>query len=701
MHALANVMGVRMRFCLIACLLLATEGAALPAMPVAPRRLIEVVDLAGPVVSPDGRRVAFRAEHASVERNTYDSTWYVQDVDGLVLPRRVGDGGVPLRDSAGGSIPPVVVWSPDGRHIYYRAALDGRVEVWRAEANGAGAEPMTSDAADVRAFALEEAGQRLRYSVGATREDVQRAEREEYDRGIRIDETVPVGASLYRSSRVGPRPETQRYTGEWFDRGPLLAGVPDRWMEIDLATGTRRDLPAPGVASTDLAAPDALPTTALEVRDHESGRVAVVSRADGGNRAKRSDRTVLAVHGGARAPLSCTAAECTDRAITAVQWREGGDELLFTVTDREAGIAQSIFRWHLGTGEVRAVAASRGLLGGGRDTRGTCGLAAAWLLCVAAEADGPPRLERIDIESGARHVLFAPNAALAADLSASISHRLLRWKDGQGNVLSGHLFEPRGQGARRPLFVNYYHCAGFLRGGMGDEWPLASLAGAGISTLCINAPPPRSDPLVRFDGAIDALRHVLDLLDSEGRIDRTRVGMGGLSLGSEVVMWAAMQSDLLAAASVTSPSVTPLYYLMGSAKGERFTDGLRAVWGLGAFQETPQRWAHLSPAFAVARIRAPILFQMPEEEYAYALEYALPLKRKLRADIYVYPDEPHRKFQPRHLQAANERNLDWFRFWLQGYQDSGYRKAGQYLRWREMREKRDARVDTRPVVPAR
>src|SRR5690606_26602915 len=70
-----------------------------------PQRLVEVVDLSTPSISPDGRLVAFRAEHASVDLNNYESAWYVQEMDGSAPPRRVGAGGVPLRDSAGGSFP--------------------------------------------------------------------------------------------------------------------------------------------------------------------------------------------------------------------------------------------------------------------------------------------------------------------------------------------------------------------------------------------------------------------------------------------------------------------------------------------------------------------------------------------------------------------------------------------------------------------
>ena len=64
--------------------------------------------------------------------------WYVQPIDGSTGPRRVGDGGVPIRDSAGGSIQPSVVWAPDGSAIYYKAMIEDRVDVWRAAADGSG-----------------------------------------------------------------------------------------------------------------------------------------------------------------------------------------------------------------------------------------------------------------------------------------------------------------------------------------------------------------------------------------------------------------------------------------------------------------------------------------------------------------------------------------------------------------------------------
>ncbi len=682
--------------------LLAAVAGVSHAAKIPPQRLVEVVDISTPRISPDGRLVAFRAEQASVDRNTYDSAWYVQPMDGSTQPRRVGEGGVPLRDSAGGSFPATAVWSPDGRSIFYKAFVDNRVDVWRAAADGSGAVPVTFDAADVREFSLSEDGRTLKYAVGATRDEVVRAEQGEYDSGIHIDETVPVGAGLFRSSFVSGRLATQRYIGIWFARGGLLDDVPDRWQEIDLQTGARRELPsAKTVVDPRKKDPAILPLITFEADEPFGPRKAVITRSDGGDRSKRSSRSKLAiVTPGAATSMRCKAVECTDKSISSVQWRPGSTEVLFTVAARETDESQSIFRWDLATGKVHPLVSTRGLVNGGRSFKDTCGISATVLACVTAEAARPPTLEAIDIATGQRRVLFEPNAALARDLDATISTRVLTWTDKNGKAFTGHLFVGRSEApGRRPLFINYYHCNGFLRGGFGDEWPLASLAEAGISTLCINTPPLIDDPLVRYDHALTAVDAVVGLLGDQGIVDRHRVGMGGLSFGSEVTMWVAMHSDLLAAASVTSPSVTPIYYRLASAKGDMFTTGLRKVWGLGSPEETPEQWKRLSPAYNLASIQSPVLFQMPEEEYLYAVDYVFPLMRAHRADLYVFPDEPHRKFQPRHMLAAYERNLDWFRFWLQGIEDDDPKKAAQYAFWNDMRRGIEAGHATEGASP--
>ncbi|MEW9625811.1 Atxe2 family lasso peptide isopeptidase [Rhodanobacter geophilus] len=672
--------------------------------PISPRRLIEVVDISGPVVSPDGRFLAFRTEQAAVERNTYDSEWYTQAMDGNTPAHRVGEGGVPLRSSAGLSLPAHAVWSPDGRWIYYRALMDGIVSVWRAAADGSGAKQVTIDPADVRDFSLSGDGGTLRYSVGATRAEVIAAEQSEYEHGIHVDSSVPVGqGNLFHSGDVGGRLVTQRLDvkGDGFARVPLLSDMPDRWKAIDLATGKTRDLapsevPSPVTIASVL--PEGVPRPWRYALDAANHRVALLTRVgEQGDMVRKPNVELSAVLGKPARPIKCQAKLCVDKAISGVQWRPGGDEVVFTVTDPAEGMAQSIYRWNVKSGEVTQVVRSAGLLNDGQryglEDVG-CGMSSAALACVAADANHPPRVERVDLETGKRQVLFDPNAALAADVAAGTPVKLLRWKDASGRLFTGQFFAARRTGnGPPPLFVAYYLCPGFLRSGYGGEWPLATFAEQGISALCINYGPFYFDAVRRYDEGLSAVKSAVDMLASSREIDRTRVGMGELSFGTEVTMWTAFNSDLLAATSITGAVLSQSMYLDGSLKGKEFISRARKVWQLGSLDETPQQWHRIGLQFNLGKMRVPVLMQVPEQEYEWLLDSAIPLMLEHKADLYVFPSAPHFKFQPKQLLAANERNVDWFRFWLQGYEDPDPEKRGQYALWREMKAHVSSRGD--------
>lgn len=658
------------------------------------RRLLEVMDFGAPVVSPAGTSVAFRVEQASIERNTYDTVWYVQDMDGKRPPRRVADGGIPLRDSAGVSLPAPAMWSTDERWIYYRAMMDGRIDVWRAATDGSGAEPLTLDPADVRGFSLSADGKVLRYSVGATREEVVAAEQAEYDHGIRIDRTVPVGQNLFRSGAIEGRLATQRHILTSYGRDSLLADFPDHWKAVDLDTRKVRDLPSSEAPShspkVSELAKQGLPEPWRMAIDDNTGRIALLTRVgNGAGLLEKPDvQMSMLPRTGASQAITCQAELCTGKAISGIQWRPDSDEVLFTVTDPHEGAAQSIFRWNVRTGAVHLVVSSGGLISGGRDRFSSCGLSSDALACVTAEADQPPRLERIDLEAGQRRIMFEPNEALAQDIAATAPARLLRWTDAKGVEFTGRLFAARRtDDTPPPLFITYYSCTGFLRGNVGDEWPLATLAGHGVSALCINSAPYRLDAVERYDLGLSAVASVIELLSSSGEIDPARVGMGGLSFGSEVTYWTLIQSDLLVAASVASAPVTPISYLFRSLAGDPYVANRKEYWQLGALDETPDRWQELSPGLNLGKMQAAMLMQMSEQEYLFSLDYAIPLIRDYRADLYVFVDEPHQKFQPKHKLAVYERNLDWFRFWLLGYEDPDPAKNQQYSIWRAMRDR--------------
>ena len=53
--------------------------------------------------------------------------------------------------------------------------------------------------------------------------------------------------------------------------------------------------------------------------------------------------------------------------------------------------------------------------------------------------------------------------------------------------------------------------------------------------------------------------------------------------------------------------------------------------------------------------------------------------------MYYYPDEDHAPDHPRARLASLQRNVDWYRFWLQNFEDPDPRKKEQYQRWRMLR----------------
>ena len=635
--------------------------------------LVQVADMTGLATSPEGNRVAFRVERARLDSNDYPSDWYVADlVTGAV--RQVGPGGAAIYRDPGVSEIEIPVWSRDGRYLYYRALIDGVVQVWRADVQGGGARPIVQDSADVRRIRLSDDGAALLIEVGASRDEIQFAERQEYDSGILVDETVDLGQNVYRGAIIHGRNATQRLTGTWFSRGGLLSDRLVRVRRVDLATlavADAVDAPAPVPVTPFFTQGDVFSHTATSA-DGNTARVEFNMRS-------REGRITVTRRGERRVTAICTAPQCRSAFIEWSAWQPGRDALVFLTSERGR---QSLLVWDIAANEVQTVAEIEGTIGGGRDRLAPCAIATTVAVCVTAAPGSPPLLRRFDLEGAGQETVFDPNPWLR---TGTLQPERLTWSGSEGHEYTGWLFVPPGEHQHAPLFISYYDCEGFIRGGVGDEWPFEALARAGIVSLCIikaRTDLAEDDGMVHYRVAREGIEAVINLLSERDLVNPDRVGMGGLSFGSEATLWTTVHSDLLAAASVTSPSFEPAYYWLNGVRGRDNHDVLRRYWHLGAPDETPERWQALSPAANVDRIRVPLLMQMPEQEARSAIELHARLSNSTTpVELYVFPDEPHLKFQPRHKLAAYERNLDWFRYWLQGYIDPDPLKAAQYRRW--------------------
>jgi dienelactone hydrolase len=658
----------RCRSLTAACAILLSSITPTGAFAVSSRELVELTDVDSLSVSPDGQFIVFRTARADILRNTYVLRWHSVDLaDGSV--QEIGGGGDPIYLDPGSIQSEVPVWTNGGRSLVVRALVDGAVGLWQAGVRGERMTPLVIRDEDIEEYRASPDGQSLIYKVGPSREEIRRAEQREYDSGILVNSSVDLAQNLFRGGSINGRMSSQRLVGYWFVRSGLLWRAPRQQRRYDLLTGadTAAGLPQP-------IGPFEAPASRPPSQSRSAGGDFAEAVWDGG-----VGKVSVTLANSQK--LSCQNPICASMRVAALVWRPGSADLLITFMDRER--RQSLYLWSTGSNSLRRVAGSDGLLSGGRRHMYPCAVSAAASFCVAASPASAPRVERIDLGSGQRQVLFDPNASLRAAYRPTVTY--LRWDIGGGRDAAGVLMRAaRPANGPAPLYVNYYSCEGFLRGGEGDEWPITELLDAGFAVVCINMVPSTGpqDAVKEYRTGLSAVRRLVDKLSGEGIVDPSKVAMGGLSFGSEVAFWVAAHSDLLAALSVTSPQLEPANYWFSSMPGSDIPATIRRVWGYGAPDQTPERWRLASAALNADKIRIPVLFQMPEMEARRVPQlYARLAEEGTPTELYAFPDEAHIKVQPRHRLAVYERNLDWFRYWLQDHRDPDPRKVEQYRRW--------------------
>ena len=388
--------------------------------------------------------------------------------------------------------------------------------------------------------------------------------------------------------------------------------------------------------------------------------------------------------------MICTLSACTSGRPRSVVMTI--DRLAVVVTIDTPTMDQSLYLWTPADQSIRLIVAATGLLSGDRENDTPCAVAHDVLICVAADATHPPALVRVALSDGKKTELYDPNGPLRGRIAYPA--RRLVWHDPLGDTHGAQLILPTSPkpAAGYPLVLTYYHCPGFLRGGLGDEVPLLPLANAGIATLCINrAPSDLWHPLRDYAHAVSGIRTILDQLGAELLVDRAHVGMTGLSFGSEVTMSVLLDTHLLAAASISSGQMDPILYWFNANPERDYAASIKRAWNLGSPETDLASWRKYSPALNSDRITAPLLMQLPENEARGSMHLVTSLQNAGRpVELYAFANEPHIKNQPRHKEAVYQRNFDWFLFWLQNVEDPSPAKATQYRGWRELAIRRDA-----------
>lgn len=686
----------------------------IPDVEPAERRLITVEDLAtlrsiGSLsVSPGGERFAIFVTQGDPSTNAYRTGWFVGDIAGGELAH-LGEGGhVRYVSRASGGITGEIEnrearWSPDGSWIAYVARQNGEIQLWRSRTDGSRQEQITHNAGDVREFAWADDGNTLYFTAGSPRAMLEAAEEDRARQGYRYDHDLFAFGDLLTVERP-VAPETDLAT--WI----VTPGRGDERLASEaekeaFALAQKRD-----VAGKELTF-NFIQDAAVPPVANDNGALAWLTRVESGSMMLRVT-AALAPQGVDAEPIPCEADECSGM-VRSVWWSADGAEVYFWRREGLDYAGFGFYAWSPTGGGVRPV------LRAPDDRFRHCAPASGdRLICVRDTKTRPDHLVTIDLRSG--------ELDERADLNPEFLNIRLgkverfEWDtprfawNAPGEALEtfypergfGYILYPPDFDASKkyPVFIDPYRAGGF-NSSVGGEHALHVYAANGFIVLDTSFPTEIS-PFVPMDllyseelefphltmYAASTLR-ALDVVVARGFVDETRVGIGGVSHGTFVPLYMMQKHDRITAISISGGSWAAEEYNWGTALQEQL---MRAAYGVlehVEWQPKPEGagldyWNKIDISRNLDAIEGPVLMHLAAREVDGRILRMIRYMRDdgVPYDAYVFPDETHIKWQPAHLYHIMQRNLEWFRFWLQDHEDPAAGKEEQYARWRDLRK---------------
>jgi dipeptidyl aminopeptidase/acylaminoacyl peptidase len=305
--------------------------------------------------------------------------------------------------------------------------------------------------------------------------------------------------------------------------------------------------------------------------------------------------------------------------------------------------------------------------------------------------DKPPQLVAKNRHTS--RVIWDPNPQLK-DIDLGLAS-IYTWNDKEGRKWRGGLYKPSNfdSAERYPLVIQTHGFPelGFRPSGVfPTAFAARALAAAGILVLQVGFSCPVGTP-DEAPCAVSGYEAAAKQLVSEGLVDPERIGIIGFSRTCLYVMDVLTTGSIhLRAASITDGWM--LDYCQYMLMPERLAAESNSMIGVPPFGEGLRQWVKLSPGFNLDKISSPLLV-VAEGRVSLLFMWqpytALHYLQKPVELIMLNTDE-HVLTNPSVRLASQGGSVDWFRFWLQGYEDPDPAKSGQYVRWRELRKLEDA-----------
>ena len=614
---------------------------------------LDMVQVGGAMISPDGSWVLFSKSELNWEENERETTWWRVSAEGGEPYRYIGDDG-------GGNFQ----FSPDGSRLAFTRSVDDESQLFLLPTTGGEAVQLSEHETSIGSYAWSEDGSKIIFVATEPRTDEEEEAREAGYDAIFVDEgpngqqsgnwnnlwLIEVESGAERrltdtdhrigSFSVAPNGDRILFTSRIENRRNQQNLSEIQLLEVE--TGTIRQL-------TDNSAPEGRLSWAPDGRSF-----AYTARTDGEWELLLDKIWVMDPDGGGRRIVS----GAFDGNIGNFVWAPDASEILFSGLH---GTNNNLYRINLGSDSVEQITSSAGSLAPSSFSRDRAKMA-----YVFQDFDTPA-----DIWVGPTD---GTGAVQLTDVNPTITDELvlgqgevIRWESRDGTEIEGILMLPAEyQSGVLPLLLHIHGGpAGVFRNSFSASnhvW-----AGLGYAQLFPNVRGSSGydDDLLRGNlrdigsGDYEDLMTGVDELISRGIADPDKLGLRGWSYGGILGGWTITQTDRFKGASVGA-----MVSDWTSEYGPGFNHDVR-LWYIGGTPwDNTDEWRERSALTHVANVTTPTLvlhgINDRTDTEPQSMMFFQALKDQGKITRYIrFPREPHGFQEPRHQRTRDVEEIRW------------------------------------------
>jgi dipeptidyl aminopeptidase/acylaminoacyl peptidase len=645
--------------------------------------LLKIARIGDPVLSPDGRQVAFTVQTVDLEKNTKPTQIYVVPVE----------GGTPRQLTFEGATNERPRWSPDSHQIYFVSDRGGSSQIWVMNADGTQPKQITHLATEASGLLVSPDGKKLVF-LSKVYPD---CSADDACNKIHLDDDKQskIQAHIYTSLlyRHWTEWETKRrqhilvanidgtevkdLTPGMHDVPPFSLGGPDDYAispdSTELAYVINLD-PVPATSTNSdiytipLAGGDAKQLTTNPAADNtpryspDGKYLAFRSQVRAGY---ESDRWRLMVMDRTTGQIN-NLTEGLDRWVGSFTWSPDSTRIFFTVEDRGRTGLQMVA---VTGGGSRNIIAGPSSLDNVQFTSdgGT-------MIYTEESGSRPAEIFRATSAGGTGVALTHLNDALLAGVQLTPLEEM--WVDSPDKArIHAFVAKPPGfdESKKWPVLFLIH---GGPQGAWGEEWSYRwnaqVFAGAGYLVIMPN---PRGSTgygqkfIDDINGdwggkPFEDIMAVVDYVSTLKYADSNRMAAAGASYGGYMIDWMLGHTARFKA-MVSHDGVFDLASMAASTEELWFP-----IWEFhGMPWDNPDLYQKWSPSNFVKDFKTPTLVIHGEKDFRVPLAQGLQLFTALQmqhvpSKLIVFPDEGHWVLKPQNSELWYTQVLDWIGVWL-------------------------------------